>query len=122
MNYYFEVLKKYADFNGRARRSEYWYFTLFSSIASIILNIVDLSMGSAVLSSIYSLGTLIPAIAVAVRRMHDVDKSGWYFLIPFYNLILACTEGTQGENQYGEDPKGGHGSFVSESNLLDDKI
>ena len=49
MNYYFEVLKKYADFNGRARRSEYWYFTLFSSIASIILNIVDLSMGSAVL-------------------------------------------------------------------------
>jgi uncharacterized membrane protein YhaH (DUF805 family) len=58
-----------------------------------------------ILANIYELAVLIPSIAVGVRRMHDVGKSGWYLLIPFYNLILACTEGTKDENEYGANPK-----------------
>ena len=59
-----------------------------------------------IIYNIYSLGTLLPLIAVAARRMHDVGKSGWYMLIPIYSLILACTEGEAGENMYGPNPKG----------------
>lgn len=109
MNYYFEVLKKYAQFSGRARRSEYWYFTLFNVIIAIILMVAGTAMRFPLLNSIYSLAVLIPGIAVGVRRMHDVNKSGWYILIPLYNLILACTDGTSGDNEYGEDPKGREG-------------
>jgi len=109
MNYFFDVLKNYAVFSGRARRAEYWYFTLFSTIISIILGVVDMSANITFLGTIYSLGILIPSIAVGVRRMHDVDKSGWFILIPIYNLILACTAGTDGPNEYGPDPKGGVG-------------
>ena len=107
MNYYLEVLKKYADFNGRARRSEYWYFALFSGLISIILSIVFSAVSPALsfISSIYSLAVLVPTIAVGVRRMHDVNKSGWFLLIPIYNLVLACTNGTSGPNEYGNDPK-----------------
>lgn len=110
MNWYLAVLKKYAVFTGRARRSEYWYFFLFSLIISVVLTILDGALGLAnsgngVISSIYSLATLIPSIAVGVRRMHDVGKSGWFILIPIYNLVLACTNGVAGPNEYGPDPK-----------------
>ena len=79
-NYFVKVLKNYANFNGRARRSEYWYYTLFSFIISIILIFADQAIGSeeGILGLIFSLGTIIPSIAVGVRRMHDVGKSGWY--------------------------------------------
>lgn len=106
MNYFFAVLTKYATFSGRARRSEYWYFALFSTIISIVLMIVDNILGVAIIGSIYSLGVLLPSIAVGVRRMHDVNKSGWFLLIPLYNLYLLCIDGSRGENAYGEDPKG----------------
>jgi uncharacterized membrane protein YhaH (DUF805 family) len=105
MKYYLKVLQNYATFDGRARRSEYWYYHLFSMTIVIILAIVGKKMGLALLSTIYSLAVLIPGIAVAIRRMHDVGKSGWYCIIPIYNLILACTEGTEGPNEYGADPK-----------------
>jgi len=105
INWYVTVLKKYADFNGRSRRSEYWYFFLVNTIISLILNLIERGTGLGILSLIYSLIVLVPGIAVAVRRMHDVNKSGWFILIPIYNLILACTEGTKGDNQYGADPK-----------------
>ena len=105
MKWYLLVLQKYATFNGRARRSEYWYFTLFSIIISIALKISDSWLNTQFLESIYSFAVLVPGIAVAVRRMHDVNKSGWYCLIPIYNLILACTNGTEGPNEYGRDPK-----------------
>ena len=107
MNWYFEVLKKYAQFNGRARRKEYWYFALFSAIVSIILRLIGLYAGVTFLYTLYSLAVLIPSIAVGVRRMHDINKSGWFIIIPIYNLILACQNGDMGPNQYGEDPKGG---------------
>jgi len=105
MKWYFETLRKYAQFNGRSRRSEYWYFTLFSIIFQIILMFIGNAISWPFLDSLYSLAVLIPGIAVGVRRMHDVNKSGWFILIPIYNLILACTDGTAGENDYGRDPK-----------------
>ncbi len=105
MNYYLKVLQNYATFGGRARRSEYWYFVLFNIIIAFVLSFIGGMMGTTVLSNIYSLAVVIPGIAVAVRRMHDVGKSGWFLLIPIYNLILACTEGTKGKNEYGDDPK-----------------
>ena len=105
MNYYFKVLQNYATFNGRARRSEYWYFFLFNVIIAFVLGFIGGLTEMTFLGNIYSLAVLIPGIAVGVRRMHDVGKSGWFLLIPIYNLILAFTEGEKGTNQYGADQK-----------------
>lgn len=120
MNWYLEVLKKYAVFNGRARRKEFWFFALFNLIVYIVLSIIDgflgLSIGSpdagfGILSSIYSLGVIIPSIAVSIRRLHDIDKSGWWYLMVFVPLIgaiilliFAALKGTDGPNRFGEDP------------------
>jgi uncharacterized membrane protein YhaH (DUF805 family) len=104
-NYFIDVLKKYATFSGRARRSEYWYFILFSNLISFALLFLDGGLGTEFLSTIFSLGVLVPTIAVAVRRMHDVGKSGWFLLIPIYNLILAVTDSEPGTNEYGPNPK-----------------
>ena len=123
MHYFLTVLQKYAVFEGRARRSEYWFFVLISTVLSIVIAYVGIAMDFPLLSTIYSFAVLVPSIAVAIRRMHDVDKSGWYCLIPIYNIILAFTEGTKGPNQYGLDPKDPNsGQFVTNSGLLDDKI
>lgn len=121
MNYYKDVIKRYAEFSGRARRKEYWMFVLLNVIISIIISIIDkaagwnisLSSGEiGVLSLIYSLFIIIPSLAVSVRRMHDIDKSGWtllFVLIPVVGsiilLVLHCKAGTAGENRYGSDPK-----------------
>lgn len=105
MNYYFKVLQNYANFSGRARRSEYWYFVLFNFIISLVLGFVGVAINFEFLGNIYSLAVLIPSLAVAVRRMHDVGKSGWFILIPIYNLILACTDSQPGDNEYGPNPK-----------------
>lgn len=109
MKYYLQVLKNYANFKGRARRKEYWMFTLFNIIFVVILTMVDMAMGygeeRGLFSTIYQLAVLLPSLAVAVRRMHDVGKSGWFILIPIYNLILALTDGEKGSNKYGPDPK-----------------
>jgi len=100
MNYYLKVWQNFANFDGRARRSEYWMFVLFNVIISIVLQLISIK-----LYYIYTLAALVPSLACAVRRMHDVGKSGWYILIPIYNFILAVTEGDKGPNEYGEDPK-----------------
>ncbi|RXM48024.1 DUF805 domain-containing protein [Flavobacterium sp. YO12] len=113
------VFENYANFSGRARRSEYWYYTLASIIVSIILstldNIAGLTFGladSGILSSIYSLLVFLPGLGVMVRRLHDVGKSGWFFLVVLiplagviWLLIVLCTEGNSGVNAYGPDPK-----------------
>ena len=109
MNWYLKVLKQYADFKGRARRKEYWMFFLFNIIISYSLNLGAIFLevpALAVIGSIYSFAVLIPGIAVAVRRMHDVGKDWWYMLIPFYNIYLACTDSEPGPNEWGENPKG----------------
>ncbi len=106
IQYYIKVLQNYVNFNGRARRAEYWYFVLVNSIISVLLQVIDNAAGTTFISLVYSLAVLLPTISVAVRRMHDVGKSGWFMLIPIYNFILAVTEGQKGPNEYGEDPKG----------------
>ncbi len=111
MHYYLDVLKKYAVFEGRASRKEYWMFVLANFIVGFILGIISgivkvaLKVDISLVIDIYQLAIIIPSISVAVRRMHDVNKNGWYIIIPFYNLVLACTAGTQGMNNYGADPK-----------------
>ncbi|MCI9844415.1 DUF805 domain-containing protein [Flavobacterium pectinovorum] len=113
------VFENYVNFNGRARRSEYWYFALASGIISIILTIIDKTIGTTfgiaetgIISSLYSLLVILPSLAVGVRRLHDVGKSGWFMLIilipiigAIWLLVLACTDGEQGTNAYGPDPK-----------------
>jgi uncharacterized membrane protein YhaH (DUF805 family) len=119
MHWYLDVLKKYAVFDGRARRSEYWFFNLFSFLIVLVLIFLDVYMASAnpetgigLLSGLYYLGVLIPSIAVLVRRLHDTNRSGWWFLlafIPLLNLVLLVfmfLDGTSGPNDYGADPKG----------------
>jgi uncharacterized membrane protein YhaH (DUF805 family) len=115
MKYYLNVLKNYVNFDGRARRKEYWMFVLFNAIISFILGMIGGIINFDLLGSIYSLAILLPTIAVAVRRMHDVGKSGWYILIPIYNFILSVTEGDKGSNKYGSDPK-------SEETSIDDHL
>ncbi len=119
MNWYLQVLKKYAEFNGRARRKEYWMFFLFSFIISIVLMIIDritgtfsAHMGAGMLGGLYGLATLIPGLAVTVRRLHDTDRSGWWVLIclvPLIGLIVfivfMALNGSASENKYGSDPK-----------------
>lgn len=105
------VLENYANFNGRARRAEYWWFVLANIIVSIVLQIVDGIIGLPIFGGLYGLAVLIPTIAVGVRRLHDVDKSGWFLLLAFiplvnfYLIYLLAIEGTRGQNQYGPDPK-----------------
>ena len=125
MEYMLAPLKRYADFKGRSRRKEYWSWVLFVVVMLFVLTYLDTALGlggstetyadgasvgvsmtGGVLTMIFWLATLIPSIAVAVRRVHDQNKSGWFILIPFYNLILMFLEGTRGPNAYGPDPKG----------------
>lgn len=106
--YYLETIKdRYAKFDGRARRSEYWYYVLFNFLVGVILSIIF-----APLNWIYSLIVLLPGLSLTVRRLHDTGKSGWcilLFCIPIVNIILIflwlCKAGDTGANQYGEDPK-----------------
>lgn len=99
MEYYISVLKNYAKFDGRATRSEYWYFVLFNFLASFGLGFIEGLLDlPQFLSTIYNLAVLVPSIAVGIRRMHDVGKSGWYLLIPLYNLYLAILPGEKKAN------------------------
>jgi len=111
--YYVEVLKQqYADFNGRARRRDYWMFVLFNVIFAVIASILDGVIGITLIGAIYSLAILVPSIAFGVRRLHDIGKSGWWYLIVFIPLVgaiwlivLFCTDSQAGENEWGANPK-----------------
>ncbi len=105
--------QKYADFNGRAPRSEYWWFVLAYAIAYVVLAVIGSILGriGMFLPLLLALAVFIPAIAVSIRRLHDVDKSGWWLLIalvPFVGglilLYFTVQRGTIGPNQFGEDP------------------
>jgi uncharacterized membrane protein YhaH (DUF805 family) len=115
MNYYFEVLKKYSVFYGRATRAEYWYFSLFSSLIGVAISIVAAIVSPKInlLSDAYSLLVVIPGLAVSARRLHDIGKSGWMQLVIFipvvgliWLIILMATDSNPGENKYGPNPKG----------------
>ena len=90
--------KKYATFSGRASRSEYWYFYLFY----VLVYFAAYIFAGQNVALFVSIPLWIPQLSVAVRRLHDVGKSGWFILIPIYNLILMCTDSNPGSNQYGE--------------------
>lgn len=128
MEWYLKVVRdNYANFNGRARRKEYWMFFLVNLGISIVLGIIDNVLGlkiggnelaaygggTGVIGGIYSLAVFIPSLAVTVRRLHDTGKSGWNYLWvltcigAFYVLYLLIQEGDHGQNEYGADPKGG---------------
>lgn len=114
MNYYLKCWKYYADFSGRACLSEYWMFVLINLLIGLLLAVPEFVMGreASILSSIYSLIVFIPSLAVFVRRLHDVGKSGWMFFVSFipvvgiiWLLILLCTDSQEGSNEYGDNPK-----------------
>lgn len=128
MKWYLKVLKQYADFSGRARRTEYWMFVLFNLIFGIVAMGIDNALGITFkftnidgsplpffygyIYALYCLVVLVPGLAVSVRRLHDVGKSGWMMLIcliPFIGaiwlLILFCTDSQDGANKWGENPK-----------------
>ena len=123
MNWYLKVVRdNYANFSGRAQRVEYWMFVLINVVISVVLSIVEQTAGltsepdalgnaQGFLTPIYSLIVLIPSMAVTVRRLHDVGKSGWWILIALTCigviplLIWYISEGTPGDNQYGPNPR-----------------
>ena len=115
----FKSIKQYADFSGRARRKEYWMFTLFHVIFTYVLMFLFAFVGGALdtplmllLMYLYPLAVFIPALAVTVRRLHDIGKSGVYILVglipiagPIWLLVLLCMEGEYKTNQWGKNPK-----------------
>lgn len=116
IDWYLTVLRdNYANFSGRARRSEYWYFTLCQIIIFMLLVLLAVVIEEDygfVPFFLYALATFIPYFAVLVRRLHDSGKSGWYYFVrlipvvgPIWLLVLLCTQGDYGQNQYGYDPK-----------------
>ncbi|MCU0376541.1 MAG: DUF805 domain-containing protein [Chitinophagaceae bacterium] len=123
MKWYLKVLKDFGNFRGRARRSEYWYFALFNFIFAIVAMLLDNLIGTTFdiegvpipygyIYLLYVLAVFIPGLAVAVRRLHDVGKSGWFLLIvlipligAIWLLVLYFTEGQPGENKWGPNPK-----------------
>ena len=112
------VTKNYVNFSDRARRKEYWLFMLFYLIAYLIATGIDIGIGAydfeagiGIVSGIFLIAMLLPSIAVSVRRLHDIDKSGWWILIAVIPLIGAivllvfmCMKGTSRENRFGPDP------------------
>lgn len=123
MKWYLKVLQNYASFNGRARRSEYWYFVLFNLLFTIFAMILDRLLGLTFTSQtgmpfvfgyiylLYNLIVFIPSVAVAVRRLHDIGKSGWRFFIVLIPLIGGLVlladfikDSQPGENKYGPNP------------------
>jgi uncharacterized membrane protein YhaH (DUF805 family) len=112
-------LRRYFQFTGRAPRAEYWYFTLFAFLTGVAADLADLicfGPNHEIFASIASLALLIPGLAVWTRRMHDLDRTGWWWLLMFVPvigwmilLVWACTRGTRGPNRYGPDPLGAVG-------------
>jgi uncharacterized membrane protein YhaH (DUF805 family) len=119
MNWYLVALKKYAVFAGRARRKEFWFFTLFNVLIAVTLAMIDMytgtfdeEVGLGLLSGLYALAMIVPSIAVTVRRLHDTDRSGWWYLLVFVPLIgglvilvFMFLDGTPGSNRFGPNPK-----------------
>lgn len=120
MNWYYKVLRQYSDFNGRARRTEYWMFTLINTLITFIFLMLDSKLGFSFLEElpygyltfIYAFLVFLPSLAVTVRRLHDIGKSGWWYLVGlipiiggFWLLFLMVTDGVPQENKYGPNPK-----------------
>jgi uncharacterized membrane protein YhaH (DUF805 family) len=101
----------YVNFSDRACRSEYWYWVLFVVIGAIVTRIIDALIGMPITYALFGLAVFLPGIAVGIRRLHDLDRSGWWLflgLIPLVGAIILivwfCGQGTQGPNRFGQDP------------------
>lgn len=119
MNWYLSVMRNYANFDGRARRREYWIFVLLNTVFMLVAMILDnvlgltkITSGFSPLYSLYFLATLVPSLAVTVRRLHDTGKSGWYLLVAFipfigsiWLFVLTILDSDPYENEYGQSPK-----------------
>lgn len=118
MNWYLDAWKNYVNFTGRSRRTAYWMFVLFNVLAIILANVIDNVLGLAgdggygPLSMIYGLAVFLPGLALAIRRLHDTGRSGWWMLISFLPLIglivlivFFVQDSQPGSNQYGPNPK-----------------
>jgi len=119
MNWYLVALKKYAVFAGRARRKEFWFFMLFNTLITVALAMIDMwtgtydeDVGLGLLSGLYAVAMIVPSIAVTVRRLHDTDRSGWWYLLLFIPLIGALVilvfmllDSQRGSNRFGPNPK-----------------
>ncbi|NRD78950.1 DUF805 domain-containing protein [Bacillus sp. BRMEA1] len=113
MEWYVKVLKNYVGFQGRARRKEYWMFVLFNFIISIVLSILQAILHlHQFLTGLYSLAILLPSLAVTVRRLHDIGKTGWWILIGLIPIIgdiiliiFNCFDSEEQTNKYGPNPK-----------------
>jgi uncharacterized membrane protein YhaH (DUF805 family) len=112
MNYFIAAIKKYAVFQGRSSRSAFWYFILFQFLITALAAGIDAALGDhGVLYGLAVLAFLLPNLAVSIRRLHDTDRSGWWYaisLIPIAGLIALivfwCQPGSPGENRFGSDP------------------
>ncbi|QHI72194.1 DUF805 domain-containing protein [Aminipila terrae] len=120
MSWYIQAMKKYAVFDGRARRKEYWMFMLFNAILYVLFILLALKLENILPVIIYEVAVIVPSLSVTVRRLHDIDKSGlWVFIsfVPFigdiWMLVLSCLEGTYGENRFGADPKANEGIDIA---------
>jgi uncharacterized membrane protein YhaH (DUF805 family) len=107
------VYGRYVDFQGRSPRSEYWWFVLFYIIVVIVGSVITAAIPFfGIVLIVFYLGSIIPMLAVSIRRLHDLDKSGWFILlslIPIVSLLLLywfCLKGTDGDNRFGPDPLG----------------
>ena len=101
----------YVNFSDRACRSEYWFWILFIIVAEIVTSFIDFAIGLGVVTALFGLATVLPNIAVVIRRLHDLDRTGWWIflgLIPLIGAIILliwfCTRGTDGPNRFGPDP------------------
>lgn len=111
VNNFLAVFKKYAVFDGRAPRAEYWYFVLANIIISIVLSLFG-GLGR-LLSTLLSVVLILPGLGVSIRRLHDTNRSGWWTLLSFIPIIgwiiliiFLATDGDAGNNSYGPNPKG----------------
>ncbi|MED4455602.1 DUF805 domain-containing protein [Metabacillus fastidiosus] len=111
MKWYLKAFQKYAIFQGRARRKEYWMFFLIHYIILLALIIIQEVADISFLFVVYFLATILPTLALSVRRLHDIGRSGWWILIyyiPFGTIVLlvfACLDSQEGDNQYGLNAK-----------------
>ena len=118
MNWYLDAWKNYINFQGRARRKAYWMFVLFNLIALVVLSFIESAIGLSgqngygILTGLYTLAIILPLIALAVRRLHDTGRSGWWILIglvpligPIVLIVFYVTDSQPGTNEYGPNPK-----------------